>query len=297
MLKSPSLSSLMAFVIVGKRKSFRRAADEMLLTAGAISLKIKTLEEQLGCKLLNRTSHAVTFTEKGELYYNAIAPLIAEITDVTQRLFEDKPKTTLVVSVTPSFALRWLLPRLENFHRDWPELTVNINSTERLIDFAADDVDLAIRHGLGTYRGLKAERMFPDDMVPVCSPRLLQTKSLNQAADLAQHTLLHDSLAKDWGIYLDAMEVPSINATSGPRFDSDTLVIQAAIEGHGVALARSSLVRREIERGNLVVPFDLRLPSKFAYYVVYPENRHLPPETSVFRDWLLRESALYMEAQ
>lgn len=298
MLKSPSLANLTAFIAVGKKKSFRKAANDLMLTPGAVSQKIKNLESQLGCSLLNRSNQGVTFTDKGERYYREIAPLIMEILEVTRAIFDQTQKrTSLVISVMPSFALRWLIPRLDKFHKQYPDLTININATERVIDFETDDVDLAIRHGLGEYSGLCVDRMFSEDLVPVCSSKLLQKrKPLVEAADLLHHTLLHDNIAKDWFLVLSALKLTNIDAHAGPRFNDDSLMIQSAIEGHGVALARMSLVKNEIDSGDLIVPFNFYLPSEFAYYAVSPNKRHTIPETRVFREWLLKEAVIYSQS-
>lgn len=296
MLQIPSLTHLTTFVAVGRRRSFRKAAADLMLTPGAISQQIQGLERQLGCKLLNRSSREVTFTEKGQRYYAAVAPLVTEISDVTQEIFGLHHKASIVVSVMPAFALRWLIPRLETFHRQHSEVTVNINATERLVDFDADNIDIAIRHGLGNYADNEALHLFSENLVPVCNPRLLGEKAqLESISDLRYNTLLHDSVAKDWALYLEALGVVGVNTDSGPRFDSDSLMIQSAIEGHGVALARASLVATEIEDGRLVVPFDHQIPSRFAYYLVYPKKRPLRSPVALFRDWILAQSKIYSD--
>lgn len=296
MLKIPSLASLSAFIAVGKRKSFRRAADDLMLTPGAVSQKIKQLESQLGCKLLHRSSRGVSFTEKGGRYYKAIFPLMSELNDVTQKFFGQEEKQSLVISVMPAFALRWLIPRLDTFHQEYPELTVNINATERLVDFEADDVNIAIRHGLGDYPDLCSDRLFSEDLVPVCSPALLkETGPLRSICDLKEFTLLHDHIAKDWPLLLNALGATEIDPHAGPRFDNDDLMIQSAIEGHGVALARASLVEGEIRNDDLVALLDISIPSKFAYYAVYPRKGLEKLENRLFRDWLLRQAIEYSQ--
>lgn len=296
MLRAPALNHLITFVTVGKRRSFRNAAEDLMLTPGAVSQQIQGLENQLGCKLLNRSSKEVNFTDKGQRYYAVVAPLIAELSEVTQQIFGSKRKASILISVLPAFALRWLIPRLESFHRQHPDVTVNINATERLVDFDADDVDMAIRHGLGNYADLETLYLFSENLIPVCSPRLLGEKvRLDSVSDLRDYTLLHDNLAKDWSLYLAALGVKDLDTDFGPRFDSDSLMIQSAIEGHGVALARGSLVASEIEQGKLIVPFDHRVPSDFAYYIVFPAKRALRGPVALFRDWLLVESKAYAD--
>lgn len=296
MLRIPSLTHLTTFVTVGRRRSFRKAAEDLMLTSGAISQQIQGLEKQLGCRLLNRSNREVTFTEKGQRFYTAVAPLITEISDVTQQIFGLQRKASIIVSVMPDFALHWLIPRLDTFHKQYPEVTVNINATERLVDFNADDVDIAIRHGLGNYPDLEALHLFSENLVPVCSPRLLGEKGqLDSASDLRRYTLLHDSIAKDWSLFLSALGVEDVKTDVGPQFDSDSLMIQSAIEGHGVALARASLVAADIKHGRLIIPFDQQVPSKFAYYIVFRKKRQLRSPVALFRDWLLDQSKCYSD--
>ena len=296
MLRVPSLTHLTTFVAIGKRRSFRKAAEDLMLTPGAISQQLQSLENQLGCKLFNRSSREVTFTEKGKRYYSAVSPLISEISEITHEIFASERKPSIVVSVMPAFALRWLIPRLDTFYAQNPEITVNINATERLIDFDADDVDIAIRHGLGAYPNLEAVRLFSEDLVPVCSPKLLKHgKTLTNISELRRFTLLHDSIAKDWSLFLNALNISDVSSDAGPRFDSDNLLIQSAVEGHGVALARASLVASEIESGRLVVPFDHRVPSEFAYYLVFPKNRPLRNPAALFRDWIANQSKKFSD--
>ncbi|WP_310619854.1 transcriptional regulator GcvA [Flexibacterium corallicola] len=297
-LKYPPLANLQAFIAVGKMKSFTKAAEELLLTPGAVSQKIKNLEDQLGHKLLIRNSRRVTFTAKGETYFNEVYPAVMTITNATHNIFSPKQKSVLTLSITPSFALHWLVPRLEGFYRDHPGITINIHASNDLVDFEIDDIDLAIRHGLGTYPKLKVERLFCEDLIPVCSPSLINGPfPLTCPEDLAGHTLLHNAAAKDWELLVRAIDIDLPNAGNGPRFNYDALKIQSAIEGHGVALARASLVQRELTQGSLTIPFKMRFPIDFAHYAVYPRSRSIPQELYVFLEWLKAEAAHYSVSQ
>lgn len=295
-LKNPSFSSLTAFVTVGRHKSFRRASEELLLTPGAVSQKIKSFEDQLGAKLFHRTNRDVSFTAKGKTYYDAVAPLIQEISKVTHDTFGKSEKQSIVISVMPAFALRWLIPRLESFYVKFPELTVNINASAQLTDFAVDEVDLAIRHGLGNYPGLHSVKLFSEGLVPVCSPKLIGSDcgKLN-FQDLKSFTLLHDAIGQDWNLYLKACGADSVDPFRGPKFDGDNLMIQAAIEGHGVTLARRSLVQDAIDVGKLIVPLDHKMPSDFAYYAVYPKKSANVTSVRIFKDWLVEQAEGYSD--
>jgi len=295
-LKNPSFSSLTAFVAVGKHKSFRKASEELLLTPGAVSQKIKSFEEQLGAKLFRRTNRDVSFTTKGKIYYDAVAPLIQEISKATHDTFGKSEKQSIIISVMPAFALRWLIPRLESFHSRFPELTVNINASAQLTDFAVDDVDLAIRHGLGNYPGLQSVKLFSEGLVPVCSPKLIGSgRGKLTVLDLKSFTLLHDEIGQDWNLFLTACGADDVDPFSGPKFDGDNLMIQAAIEGHGVALARKSLVQNAIDIGKLIIPLDHKMPSDFAYYAVYPKKSANVTSVRIFRDWLVEQAQGYSD--
>ncbi len=298
LLKIPALSSLYTFAAVGNHLSFRKAADELLLTPGAVSQKIKALEGQLGCKLFRRTNREVSFTTKGKAYFEAVSPLLHQISEVTQDTFGGSEKRSIVVSVMPAFALRWLIPRMESFHKSFPDITVNINASAQLVDFATDDVDLAVRHGLGSYPGLKSAKLFTEGLIPVCSPKLLNPGQCKFAiADIKGFTLLHDNIGQDWNLFLTACGIKDVDANLGPKFDGDSLMIEAAVEGHGIALAHKSLVKNEIDRGRLLIPFDHEMPSEFAYYAVYPKIQSPSSCVRLFRDWLLEEAQAYSETR
>lgn len=298
LLKVPSFSNLYTFVAVGKHLSFRKAADELLLTPGAVSQKIKKFEEQLDCKLFRRTNRDVSFTAKGKTYFDAVAPLLHQISEITQDTFAKSEKRSIVISVMPAFALRWLIPRMDSFHKSFPDITVNINASAQLVDFASDDVDLAVRHGLGSYPGLKSKKLFTEGLVPVCSPKLLNPSQCNFAVqDIKVFTLLHDNIGQDWNLFLTACGIKDVDPYLGPKFDGDSLVIEAAIEGHGIALARKSLIKSEIDRGRLVIPFDHEMPSEFAFYAVYPKIQSPSSPVRLFRDWLLDEAKTYSETR
>lgn len=206
----------------------------------------------------------------------------------------------MTVSVLPAFAIKWLVPRLGKFQQLHPHIEVRITTSKELTDFAKDDVDIVIRHGLGRYPGLRSWYLFAEDLVPVCSPKLLKgaaslrskgAASLRSIRDLRNHTLLHDQYRRDWGLWLDAAHCTGVDATRGPSFSDDAAMLEAAIEGQGVALGRSTLIERDLMAGRLVKPFDVRLANEFAYYIVCPEARSTVPKLVAFRDWLLSEVA------
>ena len=213
------------------------------------------------------------------------------------RSHEDGP--LLTVSVAPSFAAKWLVPRLDRFRAAYPEYDMRVDATDSVIDFARDTADVAVRYGTGNYPGLCADCLMSEVSSPVCSPRLLEgAHPLRTPDDLRHHTLLHvdwkveDEAAPSWRMWLLAAGVRGIDATRGLRFNQESMVVQAAIEGHGVALGSSVLVSDDVTYGRLVRPFELSLsdPPEFSYYVVYPEASVDRPKVAAFRSWVIDEA-------
>jgi LysR family glycine cleavage system transcriptional activator len=201
---------------------------------------------------------------------------------------ESDAQGPLTVSVLPSFAAKWLLPRLARFRARHPEIDVRISTNDHLIDFARDGVDLAVRMGRGDWPGVTSIKFLEEDLYPVCSPALLQgAHPLQTPADLKFHTLLHDDMRQDWRTWLMAAGVEGIDYRRGPGYTDSSMVIQAAVEGQGVALGRSALAADDLASGRLVKPFEVALPANFAYYVVYPPAAAEQPKVKAFADWLL----------
>jgi LysR family glycine cleavage system transcriptional activator len=226
-------------------------------------------------------------TDAGQLYLPALTEAFDAIDTATVRLRADEDAGRLSVSVANSLAAKWLLPRLPRFHQRHPEFEVEISALDRLVDFGRDKVDMAIRYGLGRYPGLR---------VDPCSPGLLAgPRPLREPGDLRHHTLLHDEVvpgeAPDWPKWLAAAGVTGVPGERGQRYSHSSLVIQAAIDGQGVALGRSTLVALDLEAGRLVQPFGPALPSNYACYVVSPPATAERPKIKAFRDWLLDEAA------
>ena len=199
----------------------------------------------------------------------------------------------LIVSTMGSFAIKWLVPRLARFRAAHPEIDVRLQANDALVDFTQDDVDLAIRYGRGQYPGLKAERLMTEDFVPVCSPALLKgPHPLRAPEDLRHYPLLHEEGTRiDWRMWLMAAGVEGVDPTRGPIYSHSSMVMQAVINGEGVALGRTALIAEDLAAGRLVKPFELALPAEWAYYVVYPPRALARPKVRAFRDWLLAEVA------
>ena len=293
----PPLNALRAFEAAARLKSVSRAADELSVTQSAVSHQIRTLEDWAQIELLRRSGRGVALTQAGEIYARALAAVFDQMDVATRRLLASDPrKGWLTVSVMPSFASKWLVPRLPAFRAKHPEIDVwlstwwNFVEDEDLSAFADSDVDLAILYGEGGWDGVTAAKVMEEELFPVCAPSYLALHPLEAPGDLKTATLLHDEMRQDWRLWLKAAGADGVDADRGPGFDDSALLIQAAVGGMGVALGRSALIRADMAAGLLVAPFDLRLPGDFAYYLVSRAGTENLPKIKAFRDWLLAEA-------
>src|SRR5215470_1578193 len=292
----PPLNALRAFEAAARHLSFTKAAAELHVTQAAISHQIKTLEEHLGVPLFQRRNKAVLLTEAGQLCLPGVRDGFARLAEAVDGLRALRTDNLLSVTTSPSFAAKWLVPRLERFRAANPEFDVRIDASTQLVDFARETIDVGIRYGAGTYPGLTSESLFSTEVFPVCSPRLRKgPKALRTPADLRHHTLLHTEwLARDaepdWRMWLLAAGVADIDWTRGPQFNDSALAMQAAIDGQGVAPARDALAAADLRSGRLVRPFRLSVAGRFRYYLVYLPTALKRPKVAVFRDWLLAEA-------
>jgi len=299
MRKLPPLNALRAFEAAARLKSVSRAADELSVTQGAVSHQIKALEDWARIELVRRQGRGIALTEAGERYVAALAPVFDQLDLATRRLLASDPrKGWLTVSTMPSFAAKWLVPRLPAFRARHPDIDVwlstwwNFGDDEDLSAFTDSDVDLAILYGRGEWQGVAATLFMEEDLFPVCAPSYLAQHPLARPDDLKTATLLHDEMHQDWRLWLKAAGVSGIEPDRGPGFDDSALLIQAAMAGMGVALGRSALIRADLDAGLLVAPFELRLPADLAYYLVSRPGTEGLPKIQAFRDWLIAASAV-----
>ena len=287
----PPLNSLRAFEAAARHLSFTRAAEELHVTQAAISHQVKGLEEHLGRKLFRRLNRALLLTDDGQAYLPSVSRAFELLNEATHDLLTKQTPGPLTVSALPSFAARWLVPRLGRFRQQWPDIDLRIDPSAQLSDFSRGDVDVAIRYGRGKYPGLQTHWLMTEDIFPVCSPALLEGQhGLGEPQDLEDHVLLHDDGHGDWRTWLLAAGVANIDPARGPIFTDSGMLIQAAVTGQGVALARGVLAADELAAGRLVRPFSLSLPTEYAYYFVCPEDSAEQPKIAAFRDWLLTET-------
>jgi LysR family glycine cleavage system transcriptional activator len=286
----PSLNGLRAFEAAARHLSFTQAASELNVTQTAISHQIRRLEEELGIRLFIRKNRALALTPKARDYLPGVRAAFNDLRLATDRLLRKDDDHVLTVSTLASLAAKWLLPRLTAFQEAHPGIDVRITTSTALVDFRAGDVDAAIRYGRGNWQGLRAEWLMADDFFPVCSPALLNGKRpLKCPEDLRDHVLLHTSTnGDDWRQWLTAAGLPSdISKQPGITFDLILMTVQAAIDGIGVAMGRTSYVQDDIAKGRLVVPFKIALPVDAGFYLVSPEGVAEPPKLGAFRQWLI----------
>jgi LysR family glycine cleavage system transcriptional activator len=294
----PPLNAIRAFEAAARHLSFTKAAKELFVTQAAISHQIKALEAALGLQLFRRFNRRLMLTDAGQAYLPPLREALDGIAAATERLRAAEETGSLKVSVLPSFAAKWLLPRLSRFRERHPEIDVLVSANNALVEFARDDVDIAIRYGFGRYPGLEVKFLMGDRIFPVCSPKLLATgPPLREPSDLRHHTLLHEATGSEsWRIWLEAAGISGVDASRGPGFSDSSMLLQAAIDGQGVALGRSALATLDLEAGRLVQPFGPSAPSNLSYFIVTPQAADERPKVRLFHDWLLEEAAGSLES-
>jgi LysR family transcriptional regulator, glycine cleavage system transcriptional activator len=287
----PSLNGLRAFEAAARHLSFTNAATELNVTQTAISHQIRRLEQELGIRLFVRQNRSLVLTPEARDYLPGVRAAFNDLRLATDRLLRKDNDHVLTVSTLASLAAKWLLPRLSAFQEANPGIDVRITTSSALVDFKGGDVDAAIRYGRGRWPGLRADWLTADELFPVCSPALLGgNRPLKCPEDLAHYTLLHSSggYDDDWRLWLTAAGLPTnISEHPGLTFDLILMTVQAAIDGIGVAIGRTSYVEDDIAKGRLVVPFDITLPADAGFYLVSPEARADSPKLSAFRQWLV----------
>jgi LysR family transcriptional regulator, glycine cleavage system transcriptional activator len=286
----PSLNGVKAFEAAARHESFTRAAEELCVTQGAVSHQVKALEAELGVKLFKRERQRLIITEAGRRYLEVVREALDRIAAGTERLQQRERAGVLTISTSPNFAGKWLVHRLGRFAELHPNIELRVSAKPHHVDFAREDIDLAVRHSEGPTSGLDCTRLCTEEQFPVCSPTLMGRRSLKVPADLSRHTLLHVDDHTDWTRWLDRLSIKSVDPTKGPVMNQASMAIDAAIEGQGVAMARTALAAWDLIGHRLVRPFELRLPAPFAYWIVCPKATAQLPKIVAIRKWLLAEA-------
>jgi LysR family glycine cleavage system transcriptional activator len=282
----PPLEMFRFFEAAARHLNFTRAAEGLHVTHGAVSQRIKRLEEQLETPLFRRGGGRILLTDEGSRLLERVRAAIREIAAGVEAIRPVNGEQILTISTVPCFAAYWLLPRLADFNERHPDIQVNVRATRSLTDFARDGVDMAVRFGAGTSAGLMSIKLQDEELVPVCSPAFRGGQLPRVPGDLLTVPLLHDD-RQPWSIWFEAVGLGYRDAGRGPHYSDQNLLYPAAIAGLGVALARASLVEAELASGRLVRLFSRSVPTKSSYYIVYPPGSQTRAKIQVFQDWLL----------
>jgi LysR family transcriptional regulator, glycine cleavage system transcriptional activator len=288
----PSLNALKAFEAAARHESFTQAAQELCVTQGAVSHQVKALEIELGVKLFNRERQRLVISGAGREYLAVVRDALDRIAVGTDRLVQRQTSGVLTVSTSPDFAAKWLVHRLGRFAEAYPDIDLRVSATMHHVDFAREEVDLAVRHGDGNWAGLDVVRLCTEQLFAVCSPKLLSARRrVTKPADVLKFPLVHLDDRREWSKWLEAAGVASPELSHGPVLNRPSMVIDAAVDGQGVALARTALAAWDLINGRLVRPFELALRLSKNYWIVCPKATSGLPKIATFRAWLLSEAA------
>jgi LysR family glycine cleavage system transcriptional activator len=297
------LNALRAFEASARHQSFSAAANELNVTPAAVGQLVRTLEDWLGTPLFHRSSSGrvrLVATEAAERALPDIRAGFDRLTLGLEKLKEGSISGVLTVTVSPAFAAKWLLPRIDSFHSAWPDTDVRLDTNLRAVDFVSQRIDIGVRYGAGEWAGLVAEKLMEEEVYPVCSPSLLgKFSKLQNLESLTKQTLIHD-LSMDshtgfptWETWLKKAGLAEVSTSRGMKINNSAAVLQAAIDGQGIALARSVMARDDVAAGRLVRLFpEIKFESALAYYVVYRQECANLPRLKAFRDWLFEVSTL-----
>jgi LysR family glycine cleavage system transcriptional activator len=288
----PPLNALRAFEAAARHLSVKNAADELCVTPGAVSQMLKALELHLGVRLFHRVNRGIFLTDAGQDFLPAVRNAFRQIADATRRVAASADTGILTVSVTPSFAAAWLVPRLKDFQDAHPDIDLQIIASKALVDFSRDGADVAVRHGLGHYPGLSSERIFAVELVPVAAPALAaRLGAPTVSAELTRWPHVHDAERKDWHLWFQAQGIDEIGPPRGPAFDDSSLLLKAVLAGQGAGLLPAAMAALDLAEGRLVKLASIAWPEAYAYYLVYPETSRDRPKVAAFRTWILDAAA------
>ena len=298
----PPLNALRAFEAAARHLNFSRAADELSVTPGAVSQQIQNLEDYVGAALFKRTPRGLLLTDAAQTALPALREAFDRLAEAASLLTAAVDGRRLTITAAPSFAAKWLVPRLGAFEEAYPQVDVWLSAGMEVVDLSAGEVDVAIRYGAGRYPGLEVTPLMGETVLPVASPDLLARIALNDPADLKNHILLHDGSPEldascpDWAMWLAARGLRNVDGSRGPRFNQSSLVIEAAVNGRGVALAKRTLAQADLEAGRLVAPLQIATAVDFAYYLVHPKAKGRLPQVKAFVAWIKAQAEAHEAA-
>jgi len=295
--KIPSTAALIAFESAARHQSFTKAAEELALTQSAICRQIAGLEAFLNVELFRRSRRGVKLTEAGLSYARRVAGQLDAVERDTLAVMGQQGAMSIELAVVPTFGTQWLLPRLKDFQRLHPQVTVNLTNRTRPFLFADTDFDAAVYFGDGDWSGTRSHLLMRENPMPVCSPTLLAGQTQLGAEQIAALPLLQQSTRPyAWRQWFNAQGVNSPRDMSGPRYELFSMLAQAAMHEMGIALIPPFLIRRELDEGRLVIASSYNQPSDKAYYLIIPERKLESAALLALRDWLVQEASAYVEA-
>jgi LysR family glycine cleavage system transcriptional activator len=283
----PSLNALRVFVAVARSGGVSRAAEELNLTHSAVSHQIRSLQSELGITLFEKSGRGLMLTEQARAYVQRIESAFKEIEEATLDVTTHN-RHRLRISTIPSFAARWLLPRLGDFIATCPDVDVEVQSSHRAADVKGGEVDIGIRFDTGPHPGLYSERLMRDWLFPVCSPEFAKKYALCDASGIDGVPLMH-SEREPWSSWFPAAGIVADEPEHGILFNDSALMLQAAAAGQGLCLARQSIVYDELQSGRLVRPFSTYVESPFSYFFVCRREKLASPPIAAFRTWIVRQ--------
>lgn len=284
----PPMQALRAFEAAAQLLSFKDAAGQLHRTPSAVSHQIRGLERELGTALFHRDSQGLRLTDAGRDYLAVVHEALGRLAEATARLQRAQGEGPLSISLFPSFAVRWLIPRLNEFRDECSGIEIELVSSVRQVDFDSGAIDAAIRFGDGDWPGLRCDPLMFEERFPVCSPALAAgPPPLRAPADLSGQVLLHNGAhSGEWAQWLIEADVEGVDAGRGPVFDASNEVLAAAANSMGIALGRTPLVEADLDAGRLVAPFDIRVRTRGRYWLVAPEAAADTAALKAFRAWL-----------
>lgn len=285
----PPLNALKAFEAAARHRSIKLAAEELCVTPGAVSQMIKSLEAHLGVKLFERVTRGIHLTNAGQDYLPSVSHAFRQLAEASLRIAAPETSGVLTVSVTPFFASAWLVPRMKAFQTAHPDIDIQVITSSKLVDFSRQGVDVAIRHGLGVYPGLRSDRVVTVEMVAVAAASLVEIHGVPVDAEaLFEWPKVHDFERRGWSLWFEANALTARHAPRGPSFDDSGLLLKAVLDGQGAGLLPAAMVAKELADGSLIQLLAARKIEEFAYYLVCPEKNQQQPKITAFREWILR---------
>ncbi|MET4162043.1 LysR family glycine cleavage system transcriptional activator [Marinobacterium sp. MBR-111] len=291
MRTTPSMHSLRVFEAASRLMSFKEAADELCVTPAAVSNQIHKLEEYLGVRLFKRFNRRIELTDAGTKYLVRMRLIFDDIEDATRDVMQKGEASVISFAAPPTLLKSWLIPNIKNFYSSYPNINIRFVDTLRYLEFEKEQIDLAIRYGLGGWDDLQQDYLFPEDVCPACSPKLIEGEyKLLEPSDLVNFRLIYtERRLVQWDNYLASAGYEKIPIRNKLWFLNSIHTLEAALNGVGVALINKHLIQDHLESGELIIPFELKmdLSRKPGYYLVSPKESSFKKEIDIFRNWIL----------